>query len=463
MMRVGMARLGRVVAVFLAALFASSAVRAAGETRFALENGLRVILRPVDGADEAVVLVCYDFGENADPEGKSGLAHFIEHLYFTAGAGKTPVRTFDEIVSAYQGLFNAQTGEDYTVFATVVPAGELENELTDAASRMDGLKITSADVDRERPRIVLELRNMYGNVSGLSALNRAREAVRPSLPGSQKGGMIEVIEALTLEELKDAAEKWYKPVNARLVITGALDAERTKKRVEELFGGIQAGEKPQTHERSFVERPERVVVQGNEPGAPGIVVLAYPCPPAGQEHAAAASLLVARLMAKAQAAGEFTGQFPPPVFHPVLDDPYLLYVGARMKPNETPEEAVKRLDDRVAAAFDGAVQAGERTNVRNGAGMFLGFVDPPAGLPGQGLYGLAFSLARRAQVGIDAGEVSKRLDEIDEAGMAAARDACFNAAKRAAVVILPMPTPPEEVGPGVEEGGAGGAGGGIGG
>ncbi len=431
----------RCVAVAIASVVAATASLGADAARFTLENGLRVILRPVEGADEVALLVCFDFGENADPIGKSGLTHFIEHLYFTAAAGDTPVRTFDELVNRYQGMFNAQTGEDYTVFAAVFPASELDGELADAASRMRELKITQGDVDRERPRILLELSNMYGGISGLGALNRAREALRPSPPGARKGGATEVIETLTLEELKDAAGRWHKPANARLVITGAFEAEKMRTRIETLFGPIPGGEKPEVQQRSFVERPETQIVRGTEPGAPGVVVLAYPCPPAGREHASAASMIVPRLFARAQAAGEMMGQFPPPVFHPVLDDPYLLYVGARMREGETAELAIKRLDDAVAHALEGPVQENERTNVRMGAGMFLGYVDPPPALPGQGLYGLAFSLARRSQLGIVPEDVARQLGALDEAAMRAAQEAVFNPERRAAVVIVPMATP----------------------
>lgn len=455
-------RLARVISGALAVLCAlgsSDALAADAETRFALENGLRVILRPVDATDEAALLVCFDFGENADPAGKSGLAHFIEHLYLTAGAGERASRAFDEIVSQYQGLFNGQTGEDYTVFATVFPAGELQRELEDAAARMGALHITQADVDRERPRILLELENMYGGISGLGALNRARESLRPSREGARKGGAEDVIRELTIEELSAAADRWYKPSNAYLVVAGAFHPEKTRARIETLFAPLPRGEAPELHQREIRQEPGTSVLEGTEPDAPGVVVLAYPCPPAGREHAAAGAILVPRLVAKAQESGDYTGRFPPPVFHPVLDDPYLLYVGSLLQDNESPEAAVARLDARVAAALEGPVQIAERMSVRNGSGMFLGFVDPPTGIPAQGLYGLAFSLARRAQLEIDPKVVASALESIDEAGLKAARDAVFNSTHRAAVVILPMAPPAEAPAPPTPENPSNGPGG----
>jgi len=73
----------------LAGLFASAACQAA-TVEFRLENGLRVMLRPVIGAEDVVVVVLFDVGGLDDPPEKSGLAHLVEHLYVTAATPTTP-------------------------------------------------------------------------------------------------------------------------------------------------------------------------------------------------------------------------------------------------------------------------------------------------------------------------------------------------------------------------------------
>src|SRR5437879_89267 len=80
-------------------------------TRFTLPNGLRVILRPVQGAQNVVVVVQFDIGGNQDPPERSGLAHLIEHAYCTAAAGSTSARTAEQYMA---GGGNAQTGDDFT-------------------------------------------------------------------------------------------------------------------------------------------------------------------------------------------------------------------------------------------------------------------------------------------------------------------------------------------------------------
>ena len=111
--------------------------------RFRLANGLKVILRPIKGSEtSAVLVVVYDIGEDHDPEGHSGLAHAIEHLYATAPAGEAPAQEADD------GL-NAQTGDRYTAISAVFPANQLDRVLADAAARMRGPKLTPGDLDRD--------------------------------------------------------------------------------------------------------------------------------------------------------------------------------------------------------------------------------------------------------------------------------------------------------------------------
>ena len=101
--------------------------------RFQLLNGLSVILRPVPGAKQTALMVLYSLGGDHDPQGRSGLAHLVEHVYVTAAAGAEKARGVDEYVKQYPAGWNAQTGDRYTVIAAVFPAKDVEQELRKAA------------------------------------------------------------------------------------------------------------------------------------------------------------------------------------------------------------------------------------------------------------------------------------------------------------------------------------------
>ena len=103
-----------------------------------------------------------------------------------------------EYLARYKLGWNAQTGGDYTVIATVFPADRLEPEIADAAARMGGLVIAESDLQRERPRMLQELSNMFGGMPQLAAMNlslllsRIRVAITPGTlhPSPKSAGII---------------------------------------------------------------------------------------------------------------------------------------------------------------------------------------------------------------------------------------------------------------------------------
>jgi zinc protease len=134
------------------------------EEKFQMEDGLTVLLRPIQGAKDTALVVLFSMGGDQDPQGRSGMAHLIEHLYVTAAAGKEKSRTADELIQRYPKGWNAQTGDRYTVVATVFPENDLQKELQDAAARMGDLRVAASDLAREKPRVLEELGNMFGRI-----------------------------------------------------------------------------------------------------------------------------------------------------------------------------------------------------------------------------------------------------------------------------------------------------------
>src|SRR5215467_11663123 len=177
--------------------------------RYQLENGLTVILCPVTGAVETALVVMYSIGGDQDPKGMSGLAHLIEHTYVTAAAGSEKARTADEFANRYNGAWNAQTGDRYTLVATVFPASAFEKELQDAAARMSDLRITPADLEREKPRVLFELNNMFSQMPQLAAMNTGRELVRPTPLGGRRGGLPDQVNAITAKDAQERCQRFY--------------------------------------------------------------------------------------------------------------------------------------------------------------------------------------------------------------------------------------------------------------
>src|SRR5262249_791898 len=220
----------------------------------------------------------------------------------TAAAGKEKARTIQEFMGRYPAGWNAQTGDRYTVIATVFDGKDLDKELQDAAWRMGALRVTDDDLRREKPRIDDELANMFGGLPRIGAMNQARELVRPAPLGGRKGGVIDQVQALKVEKVQDRWRRYYKPRNATLVLAGAIDPVAVKQAITTYFGPLPAGEtapKPEEPGQPKWGASKEVAIKPLPGQDDPMASLAFLAPSPTSEHYAPFLVLVARLQAGA--------------------------------------------------------------------------------------------------------------------------------------------------------------------
>jgi len=404
--------------------------------RFRLDNGLTVLVRPVEGAENVAVVVLYNVGGDHDPEGRSGLAHLVEHVYVTAAAGKAPARTVEEFTKKYPGGWNAQTGDRFTVISTVVPKADLDKELRDAAARMGDLRVTTADLEREKPRILDEVANMFGRISNLGALNNARELLRPTPREGRKGGVPEHVKAAPLKEVQQHWERYYKPCNAVLVLAGAVDAKAAREAVTTHFAKLPRGEEPPAPAepgKAKFGTVRELAVESLVPDAGAEICLAYAAPKPDSDLYAPYLVLVARLMAGGAKLGAGPHRFP--VYVPLLDDPAVLCVAAPAKKGETAKDAATRLEAFVAETIKPELRKDEAATARQAFGLFLGTADVPEAQLARNPYGIAFSLGRRGQLGIDPAKLKKALESVTDEDLRRAAKEIFAADRHTGVFL----------------------------
>jgi zinc protease len=411
--------------------------RSLAGNHFKLDNGLSVTIRPIEGAHDLALLVLYRIGGDHDPNGLSGLAHLVEHVYVTAAAGAAPARSAGAFFQQYPAGCNAQTGDRYTVIATVFPPGDLDHELTDAVARMGDLRITAADLDREKPRLLEEVANMFGRIPSLSAVNIARELIRPTPRGGRKGGLPEHVQAITLDQVQSHWKRYYKPRNAILVLAGAVDVAAARQAIMVKFATLAAGEAAPAPGEPGAPRPGSVrelAVRSLLPQAEPMVCLAYAAPELGSELHAPFLVLVARLWAKSQPAarGE-SGR--PSVYFPLLEDPAVLGVSAAVKPGESTSQAIARLESIVAEALAPGLRDKERVTARQTFAFFLGTADLPDFVLAQNPYGVALSLARREQMGVDSAKLGRAVDTLAEDRLRRAASEIFAPSRHAGAFV----------------------------
>ena len=201
-----------------------------------LENGLDVLVIPDHRAPVVTHMVWYRNGSADDPLGKSGIAHFLEHLMFK-GTEKHPAGQFSDLVSDLGGQENAFTSNDFTAYFQRIPKEHLAVCMEYEADRMKNLVLTDDVVAPER-NVVLEERRMRTDADPAEILDEAMQAaVYTSHPyGKPVIGWEHEIESLDRTDAFNYYERFYTPENAVLIVAGDVDPQATIALAEQIYG-----------------------------------------------------------------------------------------------------------------------------------------------------------------------------------------------------------------------------------
>jgi len=236
-----------------------------GVVDFRLDNGLTVVVIPDRRAPVVTHMVWYRNGSADDPLGKSGIAHFLEHLMFK-GTKAHPQGEFSLRIAEIGGQENAFTSNDYTAYFQRVAKEHLSAMMEFEADRMTGLVLTDEIVAPERD-VVLEERRMHCDADPSAQLN---EAVQAALfthhpYGTPIIGWSHEIEGLDREDALAYYARFYTPENAILIVAGDTDAEEVRRLAEQHYGKIRPrGAAPERHRPREPEPVARRLVVVND-------------------------------------------------------------------------------------------------------------------------------------------------------------------------------------------------------
>ena len=212
-----------------------------GYEKYTLKNGLDVVLHK-DASDPIVaVAILVHVGSNREKPGKTGFAHFFEHMLFQQSEN-VPEGGFFKNINEWGGTFNGGTWTDGTVYYEVVPKDALEKVLWMESDRMGYFinAVSLPSLEGEKPVVQNEKRQRvdnqpYGHTQSviLKALYPKNHPYHWTVIGE-----LEDLQNATLDDVKDFYERWYGPNNATLVITGDIDESEVKNMIEKYFGEI---------------------------------------------------------------------------------------------------------------------------------------------------------------------------------------------------------------------------------
>ena len=177
-------------------------------------------------------MIWYKVGSADETPGKSGLAHFLEHLMFK-GTSKHPAGEFSQTVLRIGGNENAFTSTDYTGYFQRVPREQLATMMDFEADRMTGLILKDENVLPERDVVLEEYNMRVANNPEARLTEQIMAALYLNHPyGRPVIGWHHEIEKLDREDALAFYRRFYAPNNATLVIAGDVDAKDIRPMVE---------------------------------------------------------------------------------------------------------------------------------------------------------------------------------------------------------------------------------------
>lgn len=227
---------------------APSADPAIAHEKYALPNGLEVILAPDSRVPLVAVNIWYHIGSGGEVPGKTGFAHLFEHMLFQGSKNVGEDRHFDVLKNIGADGVNGTTNPDRTNYFEVVPSNQLETALWLESDRMSHLLevVTQKSLDNQIEVVRNERRQRYDNVPYGKARFALYEALYPEGHPYRylTIGRHEDLAGASLEDVKNFWRTWYVPANATLTIVGDFDPATIKATISKWFGSLPTARKP---------------------------------------------------------------------------------------------------------------------------------------------------------------------------------------------------------------------------
>ena len=234
--------------------------------KFTLSNGLRVVVHQDTSTPMVVMNIMYDVGARDEDPGRTGFAHLFEHLMF---GGSVNISSYDEPLQMAGGENNAYTTNDLTNYYLQVPAENLETAFWLESDRLLSLAFDEKSLEVQRKVVVEEFKEHYLTKPYGDAWHKMRELAYKTHPYRWMtiGKELAHIETAQLEDVKNFFFKYYRPVNAIMVVAGNTTVDKVKELAEKWFADIPPGEK---YNRTLPQEPKqneerRQVIKANVP------------------------------------------------------------------------------------------------------------------------------------------------------------------------------------------------------
>jgi zinc protease len=273
-----LARLGSVLGFVFAVSLNCAIARAAQVQEFVLSNGLKVLLLEDHKSPAVTFQVWYRVGGRNEKDGKSGLAHFLEHMMFK-GTPTTKPEEYSRIIAKNGGQSNAFTTADCTVYFATMSREKIHIELELEADRMANALLGETYFEPEK-KVIQEERRLRTDDNPASALAELTSAVAYTIHPYRRPvvGWMGDIQHLTRQDLVDFYKLYYAPNNDFIVVVGDFAAADLLPKIKAAFEKIPRGAgPPEVQAIEPEQRGERRVILKKEAELP-LVLQFYHAP-----------------------------------------------------------------------------------------------------------------------------------------------------------------------------------------
>ncbi|MFW6075849.1 MAG: M16 family metallopeptidase [Chloroflexota bacterium] len=341
------------------------------ETR-QLDNGLRIIVRPVTDVPIGSFWVWYGVGSRNEVPGITGISHWTEHMLFK-GTENLPAGEIFRRVSAAGGTLNGFTWIDYTTYFETLPIDQIQLALDIESDRMMNARFDPDEVESERTVILSERQGSENEPTFFLREEVVAASFRAHPYGQGVIGHVSDLRAITRDDLYQHYQTYYRPNNAVAVFAGDLDADVAFERIQDSFGALETGPEippvrtvepdPVGEHRLVVRRPAPhevvlmafLVPQASHDDIPQLLVLdavlsggkPFSFSGAGGSMGRS-SRMYRRFVSSGLAAGAGSGLA-------LTIDPYLFSISATLNPETDREEFERVMDEELQRLREGPV------------------------------------------------------------------------------------------------------------
>lgn len=340
--------------------------------RHVLENGLRAILLPDPAAPIVSYQTWYRVGSRHEQPGRTGMAHFFEHLMFNETETLAP-GVLDRLIEETGGDNNAATWTDWTYYRTSVPARDLELAVRIEAERMERLVLEDQQIEAEREVVINErLERVEDDVDGFldERLHELAFSLHPYRWPTI--GWMDDIRGLDKPAVQDFYRTYYAPNNATIVLCGDFEEQAALDLMARYYGHMPAAALPD--EAGVVEpaQTQERVQRFAKPVHADRLLVGYKVPGQGHPDWAVLDFIVAllsggpssrlyrRLVVETEMATSVDCAVMP------FRDPGLLRVSVHLTREHRAQAALAELDAAVAALATTPVSDTELAKIKNG-------------------------------------------------------------------------------------------------